>query len=159
MTGKGNKSLPAALIIIVFLLSSCNDRVVFSEVKNMKSHTWNLMDRAAFNAEINDTLTGNNLFFSIRSGSDYPFRNIFLFVSATSPDGKTISDTLEYFLADEKGRSLGKGFGDLRELDLPFKTNVYFPLKGSYRFTVQHGMRMQELKGIYDIGMRIEKIR
>jgi hypothetical protein len=32
-------------------------------------------------------------------------------------------------------------------------------LKGTYEFSIQHGMRIENLKGVYDIGLRIEKIR
>ena len=64
---------------------------------------------------------------------------------------------LQYYLADDKGRWYGKGFGDIHELKLPYRSNVFFPLKGEYTFTVQHGMRKEDLKGVYDIGIRIEK--
>ena len=58
-----------------------------------------------------------------------PFRNIYLFVTTTSPDGKSITDTLQYNLADEKGKWYGKGFGDIHELKLPYKSNVISLLK------------------------------
>jgi gliding motility-associated lipoprotein GldH len=32
-------------------------------------------------------------------------------------------------------------------------------MKGSYEFKIQHGMRVENLKGVYDFGLRIEKIR
>lgn len=117
------------------------------------------MDVSTFKVLITDTLTSNDVIFTIRNGSSYPFRNIFLFVSTTSPGGKKITDTLQYNLADEKGKWYGKGFGDIHELNLPYKTNVYFPLKGTYEFKIQHGMRIEKLKGVYDFGLRIEKIR
>ena len=94
-----------------------------------------------------------------RTGSAYPFRNIYFFVTAVTPDGKAITDTLQYYLADEKGNWYGKGFGDIHALNLPYKSNVYFPLKGTYLFKIQHGMRIEDLKGVYDIGLRVEKIR
>ncbi|MGE5418669.1 MAG: gliding motility lipoprotein GldH, partial [Chloroflexota bacterium] len=72
---------------------------------------------------------------------------------------RIIGDTLQYFLLDEQGKRYGKGFGDIRELNLPYKSNVYFPVKGNYRFTVQHGMREEDLKGVYDFGIRVEKIK
>jgi len=142
----------------LLLLSSCNSNVVYSDNHPMAGNIWKLMDVSSFKTEINDTLTSNNIFFTIRTGSSYPFRNIWLFVTTTSPEGKSITDTLQYNLADEKGKRLGKGFGDIHELDLPYKSNVYFPLKGVYKFHVQHGMRVEDLKGVYDFGMRIEKI-
>jgi gliding motility-associated lipoprotein GldH len=124
----------------------------------MKDNVWKLTDTPLFEIPVTDTLNSNNVIFTLRTGSSYPYRNIYLFVSATSPDGRTLTDTLQYNLADEKGKRYGKGFGDVRELNLPFKSNVYFPAKGFYTFKVQHGMRIEDLSGVYDFGLRIEKI-
>lgn len=148
------------LIIPVFclLLNSCGKRIVYTDSSAMDKNTWNLMNVVSFTVPVTDTVNSNNIFFSIRTGSSYPFRNIWLFVSTTSPDGRTISDTLQYILADEKGEWKGKGFGDIRELGLPYKSNVYFPRKGNYIFKIQHGMRTEDLKGVYDFGIRVEKI-
>ncbi len=148
------------LLILVssLFLSSCDRNVVFTDSKPMPSEIWKLMDIASFNVPVTDTVNSNNVLFTIRTGSSYPYRNIFLFVTTTSPEGKSITDTLQYNLADEKGKWYGKGFGDIHELKLPYKTNVYFPRKGIYQFNIQHGMRIEDLKGVYDIGIRIEKI-
>ncbi|MBE3141251.1 MAG: gliding motility lipoprotein GldH [Thermoplasmata archaeon] len=146
------------ILTSLVLLSSCNSNVVFTDSLEMPGRTWKLLDIPAFKIPVTDTLNSNNVFFTIRTGSSYPFRNIYLFVTTTSPDGKSITDTLQYNLADEKGKWYGKGFGDIHELNLPYKTNVYFPLKGSYQFKIQHGMRVEDLKGVYDFGLRIEKI-
>jgi gliding motility-associated lipoprotein GldH len=155
MTGGTNRLLLAGLLL--FLFSSCNSDVVFSGSEEMEKNTWNLMNVLNFNVEAKDTATSNNIIFTIRTGSDYPFRNIYLFVTTTSPEGKTIGDTLNFYLADERGKWLGKGVGDVRSLNLPYKSNVYFPVAGTYRFSIQHGMRTEDLRGVYDFGMRVEK--
>ncbi len=124
----------------------------------MPQKTWRLLDIPVFKVPVTDTLNSNNFFFTIRNSTSYPFRNIYLFVTTTSPDGKSITDTLQYNLADEKGKWYGKGFGDIRELNLPYKSNVYFPVKGIYQIKIQHGMRVEDLTGVYDFGVRIEKI-
>lgn len=157
MTGRIISKILPALTALLFILSSCNNNVLYTGSAEMKNSTWQLMNIPVFRVPVNDTLASNDISFIIRTGSDYPFRNIFLFVSATSPDGKKLTDTLQYYLADDKGRWYGKGFGDIHELKLPYRTNVFFPLKGEYTFTVQHGMRKEDLKGVYDIGIRIEK--
>jgi len=151
----------SSILILTFLLllPSCNSNVVYTNSRAMSQETWRLMDIPVFKVLISDTLKSNNVFFTIRNGSSFPFRNIYLFVTTTSPDGKKITDTLQYNLADEKGKWYGKGFGDIHELNLPYKSNVYFPLKGTYEFKIQHGMRVENLKGVYDFGLRIEKIR
>ena len=157
---KGINRFSSVLILtFLLLLLSCNSIVVYTNSRAMAGETWKLMDIASFKVPITDTLHSNNVFFTIRNGSSYPFRNIYLFVSTISPDGKIITDTLQYNLADEKGNWYGKGFGDIHELKLPYKSNVFFPIKGTYVFRVQHGMRIENLKGVYDFGLRIEKIR
>jgi gliding motility-associated lipoprotein GldH len=158
MTRRINRSIIVFLPLSLLLLSSCNSNVVFSDTHAMAENTWKLMEIPSFRAEVDDTLTSSNIFFTLRSSSSYPFRNIWLFVTTIAPDGKSITDTLQFNLADEKGKSYGRGFGDIRELDLPYKSNVYFPLKGIYQFRIQHGMRVEDLKGVYDFGLRIEKI-
>jgi gliding motility-associated lipoprotein GldH len=147
------------VMTFLLLLLSCNSSVVYTNSQAMHKETWTLTDIPTFKVPITDTVNSNNVLFTIRSGSSFPFRNIFLFVTTTSPDGKQITDTLQYELADEKGKWYGKGFGDIHELNLPYKSNVFFPVKGIYEFKIQHGMRIENLKGVYDIGVKIEKYK
>jgi gliding motility-associated lipoprotein GldH len=139
------------------LILSCNNNIVYTDSAALPGKRWELMNILSFRVPVNDTLSNNNVTFTIRSGSSYPYRNIYLFVKTVSPDGSTITDTLEYYLADEKGKWYGKGFGDIHELNLPYRSNVFFPRRGIYQFNIQHGMRKEILDGIYDIGLRIEK--
>jgi gliding motility-associated lipoprotein GldH len=155
---KGKNSYSFIFIIsLLSLLSACRNNIVFTDSITMPAKKWELMNIPSFNVPVDDTIKSNNVIFTIRTSSSYPFRNIFLFVKTTSPDGVSITDTLQYYLADEKGKWYGKGFGDIHELNLPYKSNVYFPVRGTYRFTVQHGMRVEDLNGVYDFGLRIEK--
>jgi len=159
MTKGTNKYLFLFCLISILLFYSCNSNLLFTDSVSMPSEEWRLENVPSFSPEITDTVSCNNIFFTIRTGSSYPFRNIYFFVSTTSPAGKTITDTLQYLLADKKGKWYGKGLGDVHELKLPFKTNIYFPTKGIYTFKICHGMRIENLKGVYDIGLRIEKIK
>jgi gliding motility-associated lipoprotein GldH len=154
-----SRVLSVLILTFIFLLPSCNSNVVYTNSQAMPKETWKLMDIPVFKVTITDTVNSHNVMFTIRSGSSYPFRNVYLFVTTTSPAGIKITDTLQYNLADEKGKWYGRGFGDIHELNLPYKSNVFFPLKGTYEFRIQHGMRVENLKGVYDFGLRIEKIR
>jgi gliding motility-associated lipoprotein GldH len=159
MTRGTNNILLLSTLFLFMLLAACRNNVTFSDSRSFRSENWNLENVAEFSADITDTASISNIFFTVRTGSSYPFRNLWLFVSTTSPSGKNITDTLQYMLADEKGKWYGRGLGDVKELNLPFRTGVYFPEKGLYRFAVRHGMRSIDLKGIYDLGIRIEKAK
>lgn len=143
------------LVFMVIPLLCCGRNVIFTESDSMPAKKWELANILAFDIPVKDTLISNNIFFTIRTGSSYPYRNIYLFVTTNSPNDKSITDTLQYNLADDNGNWYGKGFGDIHELNLPFKTNVFFPVKGTYQIKVQHGMRVEDLKGVYDFGIRI----
>jgi len=153
-----NKYSSVLLLSILLIVSACNSTVVYTDSQAMPDNTWAVLNIASFKVPVNDTINSNMVYFTIRTGSSYPFRNIYLFVKTISPNGKSLTDTLQYNLADEKGKWYGKGFGDIHELNLPFRSNVFFPIKGTYQFNIQHGMRIENLKGVYDIGVRIEKI-
>ncbi len=154
-TGR-NKLLPAILMILA--LVSCNGNLIYKDVYEMPDSEWNLYNVPDFTFQIVDTTKRTDIFFTLRTGSQYPYRNIFLFVTTKAPDGMSITDTLEYSVADEKGNWLGKGFGDINEIRLPFRQNVYFPMKGTYHIMIRHGMRTENLKGVYDIGLSVEKL-
>ncbi len=147
----------ASILLLLLLLSSCNSDVIFTDSVVMEDNIWELSNMPDFSMQIDDTTLLTNVFFTIRTGSDYPFRNLFLFVTVSSPDGNRMTDTLEYYLADEKGNWYGKGFGDIHELNLPYRTDVFFPHRGTYLFKIQHGMRIGDLPGIYDFVLRIER--
>jgi len=80
-----------------------------------------------------------------------------LFIKTVFPNGKFSNDTLECVLADEKGKWLGTGLGDIYDNQIPFKRNVRFPMAGTYRFEIEQGMRTETVPLIMDVGLRIEK--
>ncbi len=105
-----------------------------------------------------DTITLQSVFVNIRNYSDYPYSNLYLFIHVVSPAGDEVTDTVNFVLADERGRWLGRGIGDLYFIRLPYKRNIYFPYKGIYRFDITQGMRT-DLEGIRDVGIRVERVK
>lgn len=111
-----------------------------------------------------DSLKNYNLFLNIRNTNDYKYNNLFLIVSINFPYGKTISDTLEYRMANPDGSWMGYGVGNIKENKLWYKENVRFFEEGSYNITVEHAMRnngevegVKKLEGITDVGLSIEE--
>lgn len=154
MTGNISKILVAGLLLAL-AVTSCDNHTVYSDSHRIGDEKWSMYDPANFVCSIDDTITTCDIVFSLRTSTDYPYRNMYLFIVTSFPSGTTVTDTLNATVTDEKGRWQGKGAGDLRELTIPYKSNVFFPEKGEYHFRVIHGMRDTVLKGVYDIGMRI----
>lgn len=143
----------SALIMLITL--SCDRGTYYADSFKMQGEAWSMYDPCKFTCQIDDTVRVYNFDLSIRTSTGYPYRNLYLFVVTSFPSGNTVTDTVQAMLASEKGDWLGRGAGDLRELTIPYKSNVYFPEKGEYHFKVIHGMRDTILNGVYDLGVRI----
>jgi len=154
------KALLTNLSVFVFLLlfTSCDPRMVFEKNQRIPGGSWDAAQPAEFEVFIPDTLQPFNLYVNIRNKGSYSFSNLFLFITITSPAGEKLTDTVEFTLADSKGKWYGKGIGDLYFLRAPWKKNIRFPHTGIYQFRFTQGMRTNPLPGITDIGMRIEKV-
>lgn len=138
-------------------IASCTPKKEFEAYKTLDSDGWNKDSVVVIPVELRDTLGSHNLYLNIRNNGNYEFSNLWLFVNIKAPDGNLLTDTLEFQLADPAGKWLGSGIGDLFDNQFLYKENVYFPMSGSYEFSIQQGMRSNVLKGIRDIGISIEK--
>jgi gliding motility-associated lipoprotein GldH len=148
----------AYLIIIIVMLSfSCDRQSVFEEFKPIEGQFWNSNDVMHFNVNINDTTESHNVYISVRNTGDYEYSNLYLFVTAHSPNGSQVRDTVEITLADERGKWLGKGAASIFTLYHPYRQNIRFPLRGIYIFDIEQAMWIKNLKHISHIGLRIEK--
>lgn len=154
MRGIKSKTVIAGTLLML-LNMSCDRSTFFADNMRMEEEKWSMYDPGKFTCIIEDTVRIYDLTLSVRTSTGYPYRNLYLFVVTSFPSGSSLTDTIQGVLTDEKGKWLGRGAGDIREITIPFKSNVYFPEKGEYHFKVIHGMRDTVLQGVYDIGMRI----
>jgi gliding motility-associated lipoprotein GldH len=152
------KSLTAtSLLLLAIFFSSCDRARLYEQNKSIPESGWSQTNILKFDVDIKDPSTPANFYVNVRNADGYPYGNIFLFVKTVFPNGKLSNDTLECVLADEKGKWLGTGMGDIYDNQIPFKRNVRFPLAGTYHFEIAQGMRIESVPLIMDIGLRIEK--
>jgi gliding motility-associated lipoprotein GldH len=156
---------PAKTFIRVFfvaaiasLLFSCDRNLVFEEYREIKNYEWNKTDTLTFSTQIKDTLEAYNLIVKIRNGENYPYRNVYLFLTTIFPDGKRALDTLDFQFYEENGNPLGKCSGDICNNSFLLSRGVHFDQAGIYRFQFNHAMRSQDgkLPYIMNFGLRIE---
>ncbi|MFA5327724.1 MAG: gliding motility lipoprotein GldH [Prolixibacteraceae bacterium] len=145
------------IVALVIGLVSCDRKRVFEAYHKLDKNGWNKDSVIVFNVQLTDTIKNNNLYIDIRNKGNYPYSNIYLFLTVDSPDGKSLTDTVEFILADASGRWKGSGIGGLHDNQILYKNSVYFPHKGNYTFKIKQGMRDNVLPGIRDVGLRIEK--
>lgn len=142
--------------LIALLFHSCKHNVVFEENQEIGLPGWSISKPLTFEVMVEDTLTLNDFYVNIRNNSDYPYSNLYLFIKTILPNHTMAMDTLECILADDTGKWLGKGLGDVKSKQYPFMKQFRFPHAGKYLFVVEQGMRQDPLPGIVDVGISIE---
>ncbi len=144
--------------LIFTLISACDRNVVFEKYQPTCENGWYKDSLIVFTIPVTDTLQNHNLYINVRNDIKYKYSNLWLFVEINQPGKISTTDTLEVLLADPSGKWLGEGFGAIKTRQMIYKSGVYFPVSGEYKVNIQHGMREEILKGITDIGFRIEKM-
>ncbi len=149
----------SSLLLGLTLLSvSCGNRPLFDDNLALKDEVWTPENNAHFTVNVTDTTRTYKFFINVRHSVDYRFSNLYVFMNTRFPNGNISRDTIECVLAAADGKWLGKGFGEIKQNQILLNASLRFPLKGEYTFEIEQGMRVKELQGITDIGIRIEKL-
>jgi gliding motility-associated lipoprotein GldH len=159
-----NKKVVFLLVFIGFI--SCNNSIEFTKYKSLSEASWQANKNIAFEFQITDTIAPKNLFINIRNNTSYAYSNLYVITELKFPNGNKIIDTLQYEMADETGKYLGKGLTELKENKLFYKEEKVFPESGKYVLNIRHAMRKSGevtpipfLEGLQDIGFSIEKTK
>ncbi|MDH6305475.1 gliding motility-associated lipoprotein GldH [Parabacteroides sp. PF5-5] len=142
--------------LISFLFSSCESNIVYNQYQAIDNVSWEKDKEYYFTFQIEDVSIPYDITFETRNNNLYPYQNLWVFLSEEQPIGSLKRDTIECLLANEYGKWVGRGIS-LYQSGFPVRTNYMFPNKGQYTLSFRQGMRNDALKGIQEIGLRIEK--
>ncbi|HHT22854.1 MAG TPA: gliding motility lipoprotein GldH [Bacteroidales bacterium] len=146
-------------LFLVLILQACNQKEIYFSYQTIPSSGWNKDSILNFDINVEDTIFAYNVLIHLRHFGNYPYQNMWLFLESKKPhDNIAQKDTIEFFLADDFGKWLGKGSGALKEMPVLYKQQIQFPDSGLYQLSIRHGMRDSILKGVNDVGVRVEKI-
>lgn len=143
-------------VCTIYLFASCENNRIYESYNPISEEGWHKDSVLNYNFKIEDSIKNYNLYFNMRNTVNYPYSNIWFFVSITPPQGKLLTDTVEFILADPTGRWFGRGHGKFRDNKLLYRNNIFFPDTGDYHFRIQQGMRDDLLNEINDFGIRVE---
>jgi gliding motility-associated lipoprotein GldH len=143
-------------IIIALFTISCDSNKVYESNVEIPDSAWDTAQVAVFQFGIEEKTIPYNLKINVRHTQFYVAQNLWLFIKTTSPSNKVQYDTLNCQLADDKGKWLGDGMGEIFDLNQTYKQNIGFPETGQYKIEIKHGMRMPKVPMIMEIGFRVE---
>ena len=146
-----------AISLMLILLSGCDAKRVFEQNMALQDAEWNYLEKPTFEAEIKDTQALYNLHVNFRYEAEYPYNNIFFLLNTFGPDSSASSERVECVLFDNYGLPKGKGLGDMFFVQYKIRSKMRFAKPGQYHFVLEQNMRTDHLKGVHDVGLRLEK--
>jgi gliding motility-associated lipoprotein GldH len=150
------KKFGLVIFIIPFFLISCKNDIYYEKMDSIKNEVWSIDNKLVYEFEIKDSMEFYDIYFNVRNTIDYPYQNLYIFLTNQFPSGIEIVDTLGCVLCDPFGKWYGKGDGRIKENKFLLRKKVRFQHKGKYVFTVQQAMRNEQLEGIASFGLTFE---
>ena len=138
------------LVIGCLSFTSCRSDIVYSQFSSISSEKWHIDSVAHFDYVIADTTPDYQILIYVRHTERYPYQNMWLFV-----DDNGRKDTIEFYLADDRGQWLGNKHHGFIEMPVLLEDTKHYADTGTYHLTIQHGMRDSLLRGITDVGVEI----
>jgi gliding motility-associated lipoprotein GldH len=144
-------------ILGVSVIFGCDTDIVYEKNLPVNYGGWDIQDTLVYDCEVPDSNSQFDLSINIRHRDIFQYMNVYLNVLTILPSGTVKSQTISIPLCDDAGKWLGKCSGDICFQRVFIMRKFVFSEKGTYQFRVSHEMRMDELKDIFDLGLRLEK--
>ena len=146
--------LSVVMCALIVGLTACRKNIVYSHFCPISSEQWHVDSIAQFNYTISDLDASYRILVYVRHTEQYPYQNMWLFV-----DDDQKRDTIEFYLADDRGQWLGNRHHGFIEMPVLLEETYHYPDTGSYHLSIQQGMRDSILRGITDVGVEVIKIK
>lgn len=146
------------LMLAVIILSACDNKKIYHSFSSIPLDGWGKSDTLTFTVPVNDTVMPIHISIETRNSEYYPYTNLFLFVNISRKGSDfSTTDTIEYTLANKKGRWTGTGIGAIYQNSFSYKEIPPLLHSDTLIFRINHGMTDALLQGINDIGIRLER--
>ncbi|HCM77697.1 MAG TPA: gliding motility lipoprotein GldH [Cytophagales bacterium] len=146
-------------VLILLSLFSCDQSRVYEQQVDFPDKAWLVSNQPRFEFEIKDHTRNYNLYYTVRNSLEFPFSRIFVtYTLSDSTSQQQKKDLLSAYLFDQKtGEPFGdSGIGDLFDHRFPIVTNYHFDRPGKYFIQLEQFNRLDTLKGIMAVGIRVE---
>lgn len=147
----------AFFFLIIFFFFSCGN-IDYQKHHTFEKNTWHTDSLLEFNYNSLDTNYTYDVVLQLRHNVYYEFQNLFIFILESDKQ-----DTVEFTVADKRGRWIGSGVGDVRKIELVYQKNKKLGHDFGFNFLIEQAMRygdqseIENLKHILSFGVIIKQ--
>lgn len=143
--------------IPLLIFSACDYSAVYKNYVDIDNGVWHVDSVPTFDFTIVDASKEYEVNYNIRYTVEYPFRNLFITYTLEDSSGNVLkSDLQEINLFENKtGAPLGKGLGDIFDIEVLGITPLKVNNAGNYRIKLRQFMRKENLEAIMSVGIAV----
>lgn len=139
------------IYILLMVAVGCNSKAQYSESKSIPNQEWKQNFKTVFKIPINDTTQLYDIVLTLRTTSDFPYRNLWMYLTIDGPAGKSRKLPLNIITADPSGRWTGDKSGSVVTFDTLLVNHNRFPKKGQYTFSFEQATTQKNLPEVLDL--------
>lgn len=144
----------ATFVSILVLLSACGSDAVFNQSVAISDHAWKEKFHPTFKVKITDTVNTHDFVLTVRTTVDYPYANLWLYLTINGPMGKSSRFPLEIVTADPTGKWTGNKSGSLVSFSKLFMHDK-FPKQGTYTLSFEQATTQKTLTEVVDVTLDV----
>lgn len=142
------------LPLLLALAAACHSTAVFEAYQDIPKEVWSRYQPVEFAVNLPDS-GQYQIYICLRHTADYEMANLWCFISTRSRQAP-FRDTVNLKIAEPDGRWIGKG-GSVKTLEQPIRLHPVRLPAGKLTFRIEQGMRFENMNGIKNVGIRIER--
>jgi len=146
--------------IVFAILSACDQSRLYEQNTDFTERYWIVNEKPEFEFTIEQPADKYTIYGNIRNSVSYPYARIFFNYYLQDSTGTDIETKLvsQYLFDAKTGKPFGNsGLGDIYDHSIPLLTDYQFKHRGRYTIKLEQLMRVDTLKGILAVGVRVEK--
>ncbi len=154
-------SFPFVLIAIVGIsvaIGCKKESYYFVHRYEIAPQGWYYDSTARFTFRIDDTARIFNLWLDVEHSPQYAWQNLYVQIRSYLPDGKIDTQVLSLELADESGHWQGHQRGKIIRAPILLQDSFYFPDTGQYRIEIDQYMRINPVRDVQALQLRLEEV-
>ena len=98
------------------------------------------------------------MYANVRITGDYEFSNLYVKLTIVAPDSGSSTEIINLKLAENSGKWLGSGIGDVITYQLPILNKKEFKQSGTYTVKIEQYMRLVNLPNVVSVGLKVQQL-
>jgi gliding motility-associated lipoprotein GldH len=153
------KKLLLYILVLLMAFASCSGGKIFEKHEKIKGNVWDRFDVIEFEVNIEDVSDPYDFFVSFRYMEQFPLKYVDIDFTIYAPSGETRSSEHRIKFKDKEGKLIGKGMGDLWDLEEVLRESYTFSEPGICKVEISSTMSYADIPGIMTVGLIVRESR